>query len=496
MGWMCTAAGTFGSATDSTGVTAIGSHVITGVTDTADFNVGDWVTVDKGILYHPGPFEILAKTASTITVNSAGDSVETNVTIATSDPVFEAMPVLSSGHPVVTLGADAGALLGISGQELSLDAQTANTVFAGPASGAAADPTFRALTLDDMPAGIGGGSDAADVTYTPTTATDWDSDADPGNVDDALDQLADRVSVIEGDLISVTYDELAALASAQVLQPLAWYRITDFKTKHYFLRGVAYTNYSQIGDQPWVETVTLTGASGTAWVGCNNSNRLATFSADLATTASNFVTSHSAHYTTLGITVTSSGADLIFTSDVSNESVTAHATVANASGDLAGTVSNTQGNGIHTGPEEVLIVQAASVVAFSAVGYSELHATDIITYDWDPNNWLTDLSFSPDGANIISGWKGVIVKRYDSLHDVTAPGDWRYAKVRRWLNTDTDTYVNPDPDEWWGSLSDPYNYNNYTLFEGGQPISVGDRADAFGPQQYRAFIAAPKQRVF
>lgn len=36
-------------------------------------------------------------------------------------------------------------------------------------------------------------NDAADVTYTPNVLTDWDGDADPGNVDDALDQLAERV---------------------------------------------------------------------------------------------------------------------------------------------------------------------------------------------------------------------------------------------------------------------------------------------------------------
>lgn len=42
--------------------------------------------------------------------------------------------------------------------------------------------------------GTGSGTvDATDVTYTPTTLTDWDGDADPGNVDDALDQLAERV---------------------------------------------------------------------------------------------------------------------------------------------------------------------------------------------------------------------------------------------------------------------------------------------------------------
>lgn len=36
-------------------------------------------------------------------------------------------------------------------------------------------------------------SDAAGTTYTPSVLTDWDGDADPGNVDGALDQLAERV---------------------------------------------------------------------------------------------------------------------------------------------------------------------------------------------------------------------------------------------------------------------------------------------------------------
>jgi hypothetical protein len=44
-----------------------------------------------------------------------------------------------------------------------------------------------------------GGSavDAADVTFTPAVATDWDGDADPGDTDDALDQLAERIDDIE-----------------------------------------------------------------------------------------------------------------------------------------------------------------------------------------------------------------------------------------------------------------------------------------------------------
>jgi len=43
----------------------------------------------------------------------------------------------------------------------------------------------------------GGVVDAADVTYTPAVSADWDGDADPGNVDDALDQLAERVDDLE-----------------------------------------------------------------------------------------------------------------------------------------------------------------------------------------------------------------------------------------------------------------------------------------------------------
>lgn len=39
--------------------------------------------------------------------------------------------------------------------------------------------------------------DAADVTYTPTVATDWDGDVDPGDLDDALNQLAERIDDVE-----------------------------------------------------------------------------------------------------------------------------------------------------------------------------------------------------------------------------------------------------------------------------------------------------------
>lgn len=39
--------------------------------------------------------------------------------------------------------------------------------------------------------------DAADVTYTPADLTDWTGSADPGDTNDAIDQLADRTNTLE-----------------------------------------------------------------------------------------------------------------------------------------------------------------------------------------------------------------------------------------------------------------------------------------------------------
>lgn len=40
-------------------------------------------------------------------------------------------------------------------------------------------------------------SDASAVTYTPAVVTDWNGSVDPGNADDAFDQLASRTKTIE-----------------------------------------------------------------------------------------------------------------------------------------------------------------------------------------------------------------------------------------------------------------------------------------------------------
>ena len=60
----------------------------------------------------------------------------------------------SAAHDPVSLDASATDLLTLTVQDLSLDAQAANLVFAGPTTGGAAVPTFRSLVDADIPAAI------------------------------------------------------------------------------------------------------------------------------------------------------------------------------------------------------------------------------------------------------------------------------------------------------------------------------------------------------
>ena len=52
-------------------------------------------------------------------------------------------------------------------------------------------------------------SDASFVGYTPAVLTDWIGDVDPGDVQEALDQLVERVSIIEtADAVTLTADDI------------------------------------------------------------------------------------------------------------------------------------------------------------------------------------------------------------------------------------------------------------------------------------------------
>lgn len=85
--------------------------------------------------------------------------------------------------------------------------------------------------------------------------------------------------------------------------------------------------------------VTLTGTSGTATITINGNNYTVTFNADLTTTASDFVTAEAANILAAeGLTVTANAGVLTFTGAYADVEV--GVAIANATGDLAGTVAD------------------------------------------------------------------------------------------------------------------------------------------------------------
>ena len=114
---------------------------------------------------------------------------------------------------------------------------------------------------------------------------------------------------------------------------------TTTPTTEDHIKRVAFSN----GSVAQVATVTITGTSGTANITWAGVNYLATFATDLATTALNFKTTHAAAMLVRGVTLTNSGATVILTSTIAGMPFAAP-TIANVSGDLAGSVAATTAN--------------------------------------------------------------------------------------------------------------------------------------------------------
>jgi len=90
-----------------------------------------------------------------------------------------------------------------------------------------------------------------------------------------------------------------------------------------------------------VDTITLTGTSGSADILCGGISGEASWNTSLTQTAADFVTDYAAGWATIDITLTSSGPNIIFTGDILGAEFTGETTIEPDLSDLDGTVVHT-----------------------------------------------------------------------------------------------------------------------------------------------------------
>ena len=115
-----------------------------------------------------------------------------------------------------------------------------------------------------------------------------------------------------------------------------------------------------------IDTVTLTGTSGTANVLCDAVTKLATFFNSLTETAAGFVAMYAADYLPGGVVVTSSGANIILTSNVPGTAFAGGTTINNVANLWKGSIK-IEGNQIYENAENS---DTSGYITLNFVGYN------------------------------------------------------------------------------------------------------------------------------
>lgn len=115
---------------------------------------------------------------------------------------------------------------------------------------------------------------------------------------------------------------------------------------------------------------------------------------------------------------------------------------------------------VFTGPVEPLIATAVSATKLDSRVVSTLYPQDVIHYDPLWTNWSQDQGFADlaDSASpvIITGFKGVITYRWDTVQNNSTTYDFRHVKFRRWRIATPATY----------SAAATYNFDDKVLYNG------------------------------
>jgi len=146
------------AATPSQGVTISGSPITT--SGTLGIGLGNITPTSLATTIKPSTiYQTPAGTAGTdsIMVKHSGgvvDAISPAYYVAASDGTYVKSVVLNTPNVLYTTPINFSTSSNTATGTLSLNTQSANTVFAGPTTGSAATPAFRALVAADLPTGI------------------------------------------------------------------------------------------------------------------------------------------------------------------------------------------------------------------------------------------------------------------------------------------------------------------------------------------------------
>jgi hypothetical protein len=134
-----------------------------------------------------------------VTINATGGGVTTvSLNDTSTVPIYTTAPIAATAGAVV--------------ETITLKTQAANLVFAGPASGSAAQPTFRPLVTSDLP---------SSTLAVPGTIPDlqfwWESDNILGSAGSAVTRLQERTPWIGGLAASASGDDTGGGGTVAVI---------------------------------------------------------------------------------------------------------------------------------------------------------------------------------------------------------------------------------------------------------------------------------------
>ena len=350
-----------------------------------------------------------------------------NIDAASKNSIRDKIESLAGGHDAVTLATDADAILGLNTQEINLDTQSANTVFAGPSNGADADPTFRALVADDLPSlsasflsdvSLTTPSDGDLFQYNGTTS-EWEPVSTLDNItfggftpNEILLSNASGEATSGTDLPSgTTLDGAAIQTGTDDDQPDAADNIAGIAFAD-INAGDTYTNYGGVDDDTLNELFGAIDSSWPAGTGAPTDAPYITSAADATLSNETVLTDEASLYGLL-----SDVTDFVQTSELSyytDSDVDAHLSGGAGIGYSAGTISNTDtGSDAVTSHESTYDHSSYAVLTDEASLYTYLSdvsdfvqpgeldyftGTDITGSEAAFDGWDKDTSDDFDGA--------------------------------------------------------------------------------------------------